>query len=80
MMNKARIMWDMTVKEIREGLRETQTVIVPIGCVEQHGYHLPTSVDSYNAMELAARASALTGCFVAAPVHYSFSGGCCPAR
>ncbi|NLC58289.1 MAG: creatininase family protein [Armatimonadetes bacterium] len=78
MMNKARIMWDMTVKEIREGLRETQTVIVPIGCVEQHGYHLPTSVDSYNAMELAARASALTGCFVAAPVHYSFSGGMLP--
>lgn len=73
-----RVMSEMSVQEIREGLREMKTVIVPVGCVEQHGYHLPISVDSHNAVEIAARASALTGCFVAPPLHYSFSGGTLP--
>ena len=77
-MSKARIMSTMTVKDVREGLRETQTVILPVGCVEQHGYHLPLSVDIHNAVEIAARASALTGCFVAPALHYTFSGGMLP--
>lgn len=77
-MDRARIMFSMTVKQIREGLKETQTVIVPVGCVEQHGYHLPISVDIHNAVELATRASAQTGVFVAPAVHYSFSGGMLP--
>ncbi|MBI3945440.1 MAG: creatininase family protein [Armatimonadetes bacterium] len=77
-MSQARIMFEMSVKQIREGLKETQTIIVPVGCVEQHGYHLPISVDIHNAVELAARASAQTGCFVAPAVHYTFSGGMLP--
>ncbi|HOJ23481.1 MAG TPA: creatininase family protein, partial [Armatimonadota bacterium] len=67
-MPKSRIMLNMTVQEIREALKETQTVILPIGCVEQHGYHLPISVDIHNAVELATRAAEETGCFVAPPV------------
>lgn len=77
-MSKARIMYEMTVKEIREGLKETQTVILPVGVVEQHGYHLPISVDIHNACEVAIRASEETGCFVAPVVHYNFSGGMLP--
>ena len=74
-MSKARIMENMTVKEIREGLAETKTVVLPVGCVEQHGYHLPISVDIHNGAEVAARASAICGCFVAPVLSYSFSGG-----
>ncbi len=77
-MNKARIMANMTVKEVREGLKECRTVIVPVGGVEQHGCHLPLSVDIHNGVEIAARASDLCGCFVAPPVTYSFSGGMLP--
>ncbi|HOM81327.1 MAG TPA: creatininase family protein [Armatimonadota bacterium] len=77
-MPKSRIMLNMTVQEIREALKETQTVILPIGCVEQHGYHLPISVDIHNAVELATRAAEETGCFVAPPVMYTFSGGFLP--
>lgn len=77
-MNKSRIMHDMTVREIREGLKEMKTIIVPIAVVEQHGYHLPVSVDIHNAVELARRASDLSGCFVAPPLNYSFSGGMLP--
>ena len=77
-MASARLMYDMTVKEIVEGLRETQTVIVPVGMIEQHGYHLPTSVDIHNSAEIARRTSEVTGCFVAPSVHYNISGGMLP--
>ena len=73
--NRARIMADMTVKEMREALKKCQTVILPIGCVEQHGYHLPLSVDMHNATELARRTAAVTGSFVAPTLHYNYSGG-----
>jgi creatinine amidohydrolase len=75
---RARIMFNMTVKDIVAGLRETRAVIVPVGIVEQHGYHLPVSVDIHNAVQIAERASEATGCFVAPPVHYNFSGGTLP--
>lgn len=71
-------MFEMTVRDVEEGLRQTQTIIVPVGILEQHGYHLPLSVDIHNAVELARRASERTGCFVAPPVHYNFSGGSLP--
>lgn len=77
-MLKPRIMLEMTVKEVREGLREMKTVVVPVGVVEQHGYHLPLSVDIHNGVEIALRASQRSGCFVAPCVHYSFSGGTLP--
>ncbi len=35
-----RLMHEMTVEEARAGLRQTQTVLLPVGVVEQHGYHL----------------------------------------
>lgn len=77
-MNKARIMFNMTVEEVREGLKEMKTVILPVGCTEQHGYHLPLSVDIHNATELTKMASELSGCFVAPTLNYSFSGGTLP--
>ncbi len=77
-MTKSRIMYTMTVPEVREALKVMKTVIVPIGVVEQHGYHLPLCTDIVHAQELARLASEATGCFVAPPVHYSFSGGTLP--
>ncbi|MHB1190654.1 MAG: creatininase family protein [Armatimonadota bacterium] len=77
-MSKSRIMYDMTVEEVRDGLAEMKTIVLPVGVVEQHGYHLPLSVDTHNAVEIASRASEISGCFVAPPVNYSFSGGTLP--
>jgi creatinine amidohydrolase len=71
-------MYNMTVEEIRQGLKETQTVILPVGVVEQHGYHLPLGTDTHHAVELARLASEQTGCFVLPPMNYSFSGGALP--
>ena len=77
-LDNARIMYDMTVKEVAAGLRQTQTVILPVGIVEQHGYHLPLSTDIHNAQQIAIRTSQVAGCFVAPTVHYNFSGGTLP--
>jgi creatinine amidohydrolase len=77
-MPEARIMFDMTVKDIVAGLEQTRTVILPVGIVEQHGYHLPVSTDIHNAQQIALRTSEATGCFVAPTVHYNFSGGTLP--
>jgi len=76
--SKAKLMFNMSVKEVREGMKQTKTVIVPIGITEQHGYHMPLSVDIHNAAEIAKRASDETGCFVAPTLHYAFSGGMLP--
>ena len=72
------LMERMTVKDMREALSRTRTIILPIGVVEQHGYHLPLSTDTTTACELAARTSERTGCVVAPPVNYNFSGGTLP--
>jgi creatinine amidohydrolase len=77
-MEKARLMEHMTVKEVKEGLEKTKTVVVPVGCTEQHGWHLPLSTDIHNAYETAKLLSALTGVFVAPAMPYSFSGGTLP--
>lgn len=75
---QTRLMEPMTIKDVEEGLRVTQTVILPVGCVEQHGWHLPLSTDIHNAYEIAKRVSAATGCFVAPAMPYSYSGGSLP--
>ena len=74
-MSSARIWEKMTVREIRKALQQTQTVLVPLGVTEQHGYHLTTDTDSRTAFELCRRASEATGALVAPTVAYSFSGG-----
>lgn len=71
-------MGEMTVREIREYLQHNQTIILPYGVVEQHGYHLPLSMDIHNAevpcYELAKRLD----CIVAPCLNYCFSGGQLP--
>ena len=70
------VIWaKMTVQEIREYLDNRPTVILPLGCTEQHGYHLPTSVDILNAEEISKRVSAETGIAVLPTINYTYSGG-----
>ncbi len=73
--NQGYIMEFMTVREMREALEKTRTVILPMGVIEQHGYHLPLNTDVYNCYEIAKRTSPVAGCVVAPPIIYSFSGG-----
>jgi len=48
--------WDMTelsYVDIREYLKEKDTVLVPMASTEQHGPHLPLYTDTITAIEIA---------------------------
>lgn len=69
-------LWEkMTVQEVREARQHTQTVLIPLGVTEQHGYHLALNTDNHNAWQLCVRAAQEVGCFVAPLMPYTFSGG-----
>jgi creatinine amidohydrolase len=69
------VMKDMTVKMVREYLAKKKSIIIPIGIIEQHGYHLPLYTDALIAENLARLIGEKTE-ILAAPVMYqSFSGG-----
>ncbi len=71
--------WEkMTVREVRAYLEERESVILPLGIIEQHGYHLPLCTDALIAREIAKRVGKSAGMIVAPALHMSFSGGQLP--
>lgn len=71
----AYFMEDITVKDMEEAIKNTKTVVLPVGVVEQHGYHLPLSTDIYNCTEVPKRAGDNLNAVVAPTVKYCYSGG-----
>jgi creatinine amidohydrolase len=69
------VMENMTVKMVADYLKKKQSIIIPIGVIEQHGYHLPLKTDALIATHLGRRAGAKTGILVGPTIHQSFSGG-----
>ena len=69
------IMEDLTVNEMEAALKTTRTVVLPIGVVEQHGYHLPLKTDTITADELSKRAASKMNAVVAPTIPYCYSGG-----
>lgn len=65
----------MTVRDMHEAMKQTKTIIIPTGVVEQHGFHLPLSTDIYNAVKPLEIAGDRLNAVVAPPVNYCFSGG-----
>ncbi len=61
---------NITMPEFERGLKETHTVAVPFGSVEEHGPHLPLGTDTVHAYELLKQAASLKPFFVAPPVWY----------
>lgn len=72
------VMEHMTVKLVREYLQRKQSIIIPMGVIEQHGYHLPLCTDAVIASELAWRIGRKTDILVAPVIYSSFSGGGLP--
>ncbi len=72
------VMEKMTVREVRDYLAGRQSVILPMGVIEQHGYHLPLSTDALVAREIGRRAGERAGMLTAPTMHLSFSGGQLP--
>ena len=72
------IMELMTVKMVRDYLAEKKSVILPLGGIEQHGYHLPLRTDAIIAERLAWRAGGRLGLLIAPTILTTFSGGGLP--
>lgn len=66
---------EMTVRDMKKAMEQTKTVIIPVGVVEQHGYHLPLSTDILNATKPLELAGDRLNAVVAPTVNYCFSGG-----
>jgi len=50
--------------------QKTQTVIVPVGSLEEHGPHLPLGTDTFHALEVARRVALTKEVVVAPPLFY----------
>ena len=58
---RARIWEQFTVEEFQQVREETRTVLLPLGVCDQHGFHMPLSVDMHNAEQIRRRGSEETG-------------------
>jgi creatinine amidohydrolase len=65
----------MSVSSLKDAMTKTKTVIIPVGVVEQHGFHLPLSTDILNATMPLKLAGERLNAVVAPAVNYCFSGG-----
>ena len=66
-----REMAKMTWKEF-EQVKDTKTVILPVGSMEQHGYHLPMQTDVIISTGLALRLAEKIDGIVAPAVNYGY--------
>lgn len=79
-MTMTKTMTSMTWPEYRDAIATGATVIVPVGSIEQHGYHLPLETDIVIATRLAERIALRSNAIVGAPIAFgyksqAFSGG-----
>ncbi len=65
-----KLLEEMSWPEIEAGLKQTRTVILPVGATEEHGPHLPTITDTIQAMEVARAVADKKNVFLAPPLHY----------
>jgi creatinine amidohydrolase len=63
---------DMTWPEIQKAITEKRILIFVVGTVEQHGPHLPTGVDSYLPMVVAAQVAERVAGVVAPCTNYGY--------
>jgi creatinine amidohydrolase len=71
-------MENMMVKSVRDYLKSKQSIILPLGVIEQHGYHLPLQTDALIATHISRMIGKRTDILVAPTMHQSFSGGDSP--
>lgn len=67
---RTRKMWEMTWPEVKESIDSGCGIMLPIGAVEQHGYHLPLSTDFLIPTRLCLDIAEKTDMIVAPPVSY----------
>jgi len=61
---------ELSTVEAAEAARQGKVIIFPIGCVEEHGEHLPLCTDSVQPEYVALEVARQTGCLIAPPFRY----------
>lgn len=65
---------DMSWEEAEKSIQKAKGVaILPVGSVEQHGYHMPLGTDSYVAITLAEDAAKKTDALIVPPLWFGWS-------
>ncbi|MBF0557166.1 MAG: creatininase family protein [Nitrospirae bacterium] len=64
------VLEDITMQEFKKYLRQTKTIVVPFGTIEEHGSHLPLNTDSFIIYEALRRVKRKKDFFVAPVVDY----------
>ncbi len=65
----------LTWPEVNEAVKANRVILIPVGAIEQHGYHLPVDMDNL-AVEtvcLAAAAERPDILLCAPPIHYGYN-------
>jgi creatinine amidohydrolase len=68
--------WDLgelTYVDIREYLKEKDTILVPMASLEQHGPHLPLYTDTITAVEISKRVAEMIAIMHSPPVWMGYS-------
>jgi creatinine amidohydrolase len=61
---------DITMPAFEAGLRQTRTVLIPFGSVEEHGLHLPLGTDTFQAADVCRQLAQHRPVFVAPAIFY----------
>ena len=73
-MSGRRLYWDeYTYPEIESLLKNEPIVILPVGSVEAHGYHLPLNTDMLQPLWLAEEIAKRINAIILPPLHYGWT-------
>lgn len=70
----SRNIMDLAPPDLQEYFQSGEdTILIPLGSVEMHGYHCPLGTDIYNGMEVAKRTAEKAGVLYAPPIWSGYS-------
>jgi creatinine amidohydrolase len=61
---------NITMKEFKNHLKKTKTIMFPFGTIEEHGTHLPLNTDTLIINEILKKVEEKTNVFLAPPLYY----------
>jgi creatinine amidohydrolase len=68
------VRWEqMSGPKVAEMAKETNVALLPIGCTEMHGPHLPTGTDGIHGLAVCERAARIEPAIVLPPLFYNIN-------
>lgn len=74
-MLKELLLEQMTWRDVKEYADKVKVVIVPLGSMEPHGYHLPLATDTILAYEIAKDVAKNVSVFITPPIPFGVQSG-----